>query len=352
MHISDFDYELPRELIAQEPLPERDASRLLVTDRNSDRMEHRNFHELPELLDRGDRLVVNDTRVLPARLLGQREGGSTPVEVLLTNAVEGKDRRPTFEALTRPARKLTRGTTVFLGPSRTRVEVLEELDDKRRLVEFPEGFRIIDFLNREGHVPLPPYIHRDDTAADRERYQTIFAQRPGAVAAPTAGLHFTPRLLEALGTAGVPVTTITLNVGVGTFAPVVEADPRDHVMEREYYRITPEAAEEITATRKWGGKIVAVGTTVVRALETAAAPMEPEGKWTAREGDGWAEKFIYPPYDFRLVDALITNFHLPRSTLLMLVSAFGGPELTRRAYREAVTERYRFYSYGDAMLVL
>ena len=352
MHISDFDYELPKELIAQAPLPRRDASRLLVVNRASGEIEHRRFGELPKLFAPGDRLVVNDTRVLPVRLLGDREEGAGEVEILLVNPVSGRPGHPTFEALTRPARKLNRGTSVFLGESRTPVQVLEELDDKKRLIEFPENFSLVDFLTREGHVPLPPYIRRNDTMEDRERYQTMFAEHPGAVAVPTAGLHFTPAVVGKLEEAGVPLTTITLNVGVGTFAPIVEPDLRDHVMEREYYRITPQAAEEITMTRKTGGRITAVGTTVVRTLETAEVPLAPGGPWTARAGDGWAEKFIYPPYEFHLVDALITNFHLPRSTLLVLVSAFGGRDLMRRAYREAVAERYRFYSYGDAMLIV
>ncbi len=352
MHISDFDYELPKELIAQHPLSERDASRLLVVDRASGTLDHRHFSELPELLRSGDRLVVNDTRVIPARLFGTRTGGSAGIEILLLGPVRGRENHPTFQALARPARKITAGTVVHLGTSKIPVSVLQELDDKTRLVEFPEHFSIMDFLNREGHVPLPPYIQHEDTPEDKERYQTVFAERPGAVAAPTAGLHFTRDLLDRLSRNGVGATHITLHVGLGTFAPVTEQDPRMHHMEREYFRVLPEAADGISATRRAGGRIVAVGTTVVRTLESAELHLPDEDMWTVRPGDGWSEKFIYPPYEFHLVDALVTNFHLPRSTLLMLVSAFGGLELVRRAYREAVNRGYRFYSYGDAMLIL
>jgi len=352
MHISDFEYDLPRELIAQHPLPERDASRLLVVDRAAGTIEHRDFAEVTSILAAGDRLVVNDTRVIPARLLGTRPGGTAETEVLLLNPVQGRPGHPTFQALCRPARKMPAGSTVRLGPSRAEVTILQELSDRARLVEFPENFPIMSFLEREGHVPLPPYIQRADEPEDRERYQTIFARKPGAVAAPTAGLHFTPAIVSALARRGVETTAITLHVGAGTFTPVAEQDPRLHRMEREYYRISPEAAETIGGTRRAGNRLVAVGTTVVRTLETAELHDPEAGLWTVRPGDGWTEKFIYPPYEFHVVDAMITNFHLPRSTLLMMVSAFAGLELIRRAYREAVNREYRFYSYGDAMLIL
>ena len=351
MHISDFDYELPKRLIAQEPLSDRDASRLLTVNRTTEEIEHHRFAELPGLLLPGDRLVVNDTRVIPVRLTGKRRGGSAEVEVLLLGQVKGRDGYPTFDALARPARKLVKGTSVFLGPSRVEARIIEEVDERKRRLEFPEGLEMEKFLDREGHVPLPPYIHRDDTPDDRERYQTIFARQPGAVAAPTAGFHFTERILAELKTAGITVSSVTLDVGLGTFSPVLEEDPRNHVMEREHYRIPPETAEEIAATRKQGGRIVAVGTTVVRTLESAAGE-EAGGAWYLSSGEDWTEIFIYPPHTFRFVDLMITNFHLPRSTLLMLVSAFAGTELTRDAYREAVASVYRFYSYGDAMLIL
>ncbi len=352
MHISDFDYDLPKELIAQEPLPERDASRLMVVDRASDTVEHRHFSELAAVLRAGDRLVLNDTRVIPARLLGRREGGTGEVEILLLNPVRGREGRPTFQALARPARKLPAGSVVRVGKDRVAITVLEELSDKARLVEFPEGLPILRFLEEEGHVPLPPYIQRPDTREDRTRYQTVFAERPGAVAAPTAGLHFTRDLLQRLEAQGIPSTRITLHVGAGTFTPVTALDPREHRMEREYFRVEPAAAREIGEARRAGGRVVAVGTTVVRTLETAELHDPATARWGVRPGDGWTEKFIYPPYEFHVVDALVTNFHLPRSTLLMLVTAFGGLELVRRAYREAVNQRYRFYSYGDAMVIL
>jgi S-adenosylmethionine:tRNA ribosyltransferase-isomerase len=349
MQTSDFDYDLPPEHIAQAPLPERDASRLLVVDRSGEPLRHQRFADLPRLLRAGDRLVVNDARVVPARVYGRREGGTGRIELLLLRRVTGEEGRPTFEVLSRPARKVTAGDRLLVGESGVPALVLSELDDRRRLVALPAGLDVLEFLNREGHVPLPPYIHRPDSPDDRDRYQTIFADRPGAVAAPTAGLHFTPALVEALARAGIPVTPITLHVGVATFTPVIEPDPRNHVMDREYYRIPQEAAEAITRTRREGGRIVAVGTTVVRALETAEE--SGNGVWTVQAGDGWTEKFIYPPYTFHVVDALITNFHLPRSTLLMMVAAFAGLERVRRAYQTAIAEGYRFYSYGDAMLI-
>jgi S-adenosylmethionine:tRNA ribosyltransferase-isomerase len=356
VRLSDFDYDLPPERIAQAPLPVRDASRLLVVHRAEGALGHHSFRDLPRFLHAGDRLVVNDTRVVPARLIGRRKGTTGEVELLLTHPVE--DARvgdsalpgPVFEAMVRPARKLTPGTVVLVGASEIPVDVVSEIDAKKRLVRFPEGFALREFLEREGHVPLPPYIRREDGPEDRERYQTVFALNPGAVAAPTAGLHFTPDLLEALGEQGIGTTRVTLHVGPGTFAPVTAPDPRDHVMEREYYRIPPPAAEAIGATRRDGGRIIAVGTTVVRTLETAAVR---EGDaWSLRSGEGWTGAFIHPPYAFRMVDALVTNFHLPRSTLLLLVSAFGGVDLVREAYREAVAKGYRFYSYGDAMLIV
>jgi S-adenosylmethionine:tRNA ribosyltransferase-isomerase len=349
MHTSDFDYDLPPERVAQEPLPERDASRLLVLDRTSGALRHERFADLPGLLRAGDRLVVNDARVVPARVYGRREGGTGRIELLLLRRVMGDDACPTFEVLARPARKVTAGERILVAESAVPATVIRELDDRRRLVAFPDGFDILGFLDREGHVPLPPYIHRPDGPADKDRYQTIFADRPGAVAAPTAGLHFTPAVVDALGGAGIPVTPITLHVGVATFTPVLEPDPRNHVMDREYFRIPEEAAREINRTKRDGGRIVAVGTTVVRALETAEDPGDES--WTVRAGDGWTEKFIFPPYTFQVVDALITNFHLPRSTLLMMVAAFAGLEHVRRAYQEAIAEGYRFYSYGDAMLI-
>jgi S-adenosylmethionine:tRNA ribosyltransferase-isomerase len=311
-------------------------------DRGSGTLDHRRFRDLPELLRAGDRLVVNDTRVVPARLLGTREGTAGTVEFLLIRPLGAVSGRPHYEALARPARKCLPGSVFRMGESRLALEVVEVLDAKRRRVAFPEDVDVPGFLEREGHVPLPPYIRRDDAPEDRARYQTVYAARPGAVAAPTAGLHFTPAVLAALEARGIPVTRITLDVGPGTFLPVTEEDPARHVMERERYAVSPDAAAAIAATRGAGGRIVAVGTTVVRTLETTGGDA----------GLGETALYIHPPFPFEVTGALLTNFHLPRSTLLMLVSAFGGTELIRRAYAEAVAERYRFYSYGDAMLVV
>jgi S-adenosylmethionine:tRNA ribosyltransferase-isomerase len=352
VHLSDFDYDLPPGRIAQEPLPERDASRLLVLERATGRVTHGAFRDLPSWLRAGDLLVVNDTRVLPSRLLGRREGFVGEVEALLLNPVREASGRFLWKALVRPARKLPAGTVLRLGASGVRVSVREALDERTRLLEFPKDVALLSFLEAEGHVPLPPYIDRPDDAVDRERYQTIFAEKAGAVAAPTASLHFTPRVVEALERAGVGLCRVTLHVGVGTFTAVTAPDPRDHVMEAEYFRVPPESASLIEGTRVAGGRVVAVGTTVVRTLETAGVHDPARDLWTVEPGDGWTDKFIYAPYTFRIVDALLTNFHLPRSTLLMLVSAFAGLDRTRRAYHEAIREGYRFYSYGDAMLIV
>ena len=349
MHLSDFDYELPPELIAQEPLPERDASRLLVLNKASGAWAHHVFGELPQSLRAGDCLVQNDTRVIPARLLGTRKGSNKAIEILLTRPVGNTQDPSGYEAMVRPARKLPPGAVVEVGTSRVEVEIVQSIDPRRRIVRFPPQFDIASFLDKEGHVPLPPYIERPDAPADKERYQTVYADAAGAVAAPTAGLHFTPELIATLEARGIFVVRITLHVGPGTFLPVTQEDPSQHTMDREFYRISSSAAYAIGRTRRSGGRIVAVGTTVVRALETAAR--QEEGIWGVAADEGWTEAFIYPPYDFRVVDALITNFHLPRSSLLMLVSAFAGREHILAAYREAVSQRYRFYSYGDAMLI-
>jgi len=349
VHLSDFNYDLPPELIAQEPLAERDASRLLVLNRSSGGTSHHGFRELPEFLRPGDCLVLNDTRVIPARLLGTRKGSTKQVEILLTHPVGNANDPSGYEALVKPARKLQPGAVIEIGTSKTEVEIVEALDARRRIVRFPPHFAIGAFLEQEGHVPLPPYIARKDAPADKERYQTVYAEMAGAVAAPTAGLHFTTELIRELEARGVFVTRITLHVGPGTFLPVIEEDPSQHKVDREFYSISSSAAFAIGRTRRTGGRIVAVGTTVVRALETAAR--EEDGLWGVATAEGWTEAFIYPPYRFRVVDALITNFHLPRSTLLMLVSAFAGREKILAAYREAVSQRYRFYSYGDAMLI-
>jgi S-adenosylmethionine:tRNA ribosyltransferase-isomerase len=324
----DFDYELPEERIAQEPAP-RGESRLLVLDAEGPQ-RHRQVRDLPTLLLPGDLLVLNDTRVIPARLYGRL--GEGKMEVLLVEKLDDRE----WEALVRPGRRARPGTEiVFEGLS---AEVGDKREDRYRL-RFSEP--VEPHLDRLGHIPLPPYIHRPDQPADRDRYQTVFARTPGAIAAPTAGLHFSERLLEEIAAAGIGIARVTLHVGIGTFKPVSAERVEDHRMDRERYEVGEETAEAIRRTRESGGRIVAVGTTVVRTLESSAG--EP--------GSGATELFITPGFRFRVVDVLMTNFHLPRSTLLMLVSAFAGRERVLAAYEEAIREGYRFYSYGDAMLV-
>jgi len=343
VRISDFDYHLPRELIAQEPLPERDASRLLVLDRGSGTVTHRRFRDLPDLLDPGDLLVLNRSRVFPARLLGRRAGGG-PAEVLLVR------RKPdgSWDALVRPGRRLRPGTTVEVADDLTvRVEDGEPGSPLRRVRLLTGDADPEETVARRGHVPLPPYIRRPDQAADRERYQTVYAREPGSVAAPTAGLHFTPALLEALAARGVERAFVVLHVGPGTFRPVEVEQVEDHRVDPEPSEVPAETAEAVARARDRGARVVAVGTTVTRALESAALPTG-----SLRPGRGETALVIVPGRPFQVVDALITNFHLPRSSLLLLVSAFAGRERVLAAYAEAVRERYRFYSYGDAMLVV
>ena len=348
MHISDFDYELPPQQIAQQPLVERDQSKLLVVPRNEGPFGHRTFVDLPELLTAGDLLVVNDTRVRHARLDAKREGFEGHIEILL---LKPRGVAHVWEALARPARKLDVGTAVTFADESIKARVTAAGEDGMRLLEFDPVVDVPLLMREHGHVPLPPYINRGDQPEDRERYQTVFAEREGAVAAPTAGLHFTPALLESLTRAGIGVARVTLHVGIGTFRPVMAEDPRLHRMDPEWYDVPPETAEAWTRCRERGGRVVAVGTTVVRTLESAVAT-DQSGRARLESGAGWADLFIYEPFTFRAVDALITNFHLPRSTLLMLVSAFAGLERTRRAYRAAMREGYRFYSYGDSSLFL
>lgn len=348
----EFDYELPDDRIAQEPAP-RGTSRLLVLDAPAgSRERHRSVADLPEILRPGDLLVVNDTRVIPARIYGHRllDDGSrgARVELLLVErsgaAEEEAVETPTeWEALVRPGRKARPGTVlVFDEAPDLRAEVTAKGGDGRHRVRFSAP--VEPHLERLGHVPLPPYIKRPDRPEDRQSYQTVFARRPGAIAAPTAGLHFTPELLERLEARGVERATVTLHVGIGTFKPVTAELVHEHEMDAERYEIPDEAADAIRRARERGGRVVAVGTTVVRTLESAA-----RDDGTVAPGAGRTELFIVPGYRFRAVDALLTNFHLPRSTLLMLVCAFAGKDRVLEAYREAVAEGYRFYSYGDAM---
>ncbi len=343
---SDFVYDLPPSLIAQHPLPDRSSSRLLVLDRATGAVAHRHFTDVVDLVVPEDVLVLNTSRVIPARLLGKREGGSGkgggPAEILLVRELPDG----TWTALGHPGGKLKPGRRVRFGPD-SEVEIVEVLGGGLRRVRFVGAKDARATLSDHGTVPLPPYIRRAPTPDDRERYQTVYATHDGSVAAPTAGLHFTKELLEALRNRGAAVVSLDLHVGPGTFKPVETEDLDAHRMHGEAYEVSDGVAETVNQRRRAGGRVWAVGTTVVRTLETVALP---SGEIQASRSE--TTLFIHPPYAFRVVDRLLTNFHLPRSTLLMLVCAFGGYEAVMRAYREAVAQQYRFYSYGDAMAAL
>ncbi len=338
LRVSDFDYELPPERIAQYPADRRDSSRLLELDRRTGETAHHMFPAIVKLLQPGDVLVLNDTRVIPARLLGERPGGGQ-VELLLLEPVEGTR----WRALGRPGRALRPGRTVAFGGGRLIATVVGEEDDGVRVVELEHEGELLPLLEEIGLPPLPPYIDREVEEEDRERYQTVYARRPGAVAAPTAGLHFTEELLDAIRKRGVDIGYVTLHVGLGTFRPVRVERIEDHVMHEEYYEISAETARLIN---RRSGRLVAVGTTVTRTLETVAG-----ADGTVHAGAGRTDLFITPGYRFRAVEAMLTNFHLPRSTLIMMVAAFAGRERILAAYREALAAGYRFYSYGDAMFI-
>lgn len=345
MKTHDFYYELPPELIAQTPLQQRDASRLLTLDKTTGKWEHRCFYELPELLHPGDCLIMNDSRVLPARLLGSRihEDGSLggACEVLLL-IDRGEN---TWECLVRPGKKLRKGARVSFGSSgELSGEIVGEVEGGNRLVRFQYEGIFMEVLERLGQMPLPPYIKAE--LEDRERYQTVYARVNGSAAAPTAGLHFTGELMEAIKSKGISIGFVTLHVGLGTFRPVKEEAIVDHDMHSEYCMISQETAELINRTREGGGRVICVGTTSCRTVESWA---EADGHMEARAG--WTNIFIYPGYHFKATDALITNFHLPESTLIMLISALAGRENVLAAYQEAVKERYRFFSFGDAMFI-
>ena len=380
---SDYDYALPPGRIARYPARDRDESRLLVVDRGGSPIRHLRFRDLLELVPSGDLLVVNESRVLPARLLGRKPTGA-PSEILLLRPVgesevpgaggvgagaggggveagagrgllgaaaspgsgSGSHDGKLWEALVRPGGKLKPGRRVEVAPELA-VEILDSTPDGGRIVRLVTDLSGEEAVHRFGHMPLPPYLEREDEPLDRERYQTVYATDPGSVAAPTAGLHFTDRLLDELALRGVGLARVTLHVGVGTFRPVESEDPAHHRMHTEVYRVPRDAAEAVNRCRATGGKVWAVGTTVVRTLESAAGE---DGR--VRPGAGETHLFIHPPYRFKAVDRLITNFHLPRSTLLMLVAAFAGYEVTMEAYRAAMAGEYRFYSYGDAMAIL
>ena len=343
MKVSDFDYELPKELIAKFPVEPRDSSRLMVLHRNTGEIEHRIFRDIVEYLKPGDVLVINDTKVIPARLFGKLETGGK-VELLLV-------RQPglgIWEVMAKPARKLKEGKRIYFDEELEAV-VKGYSGEGRRIVEFilKSNKDFMEKLEEIGHIPLPPYIEREEKPEDREKYQTVFARKEGAVAAPTAGLHFTEELLQKLKDKGIIIKNITLHVGPGTFKPVKVENVEEHQMDYETYHVPEDTAAEINRAKEEGRRVIAVGTTVTRTLESAA---EKDGK--VKPGEGSTNLFIYPGYRFKVIDALITNFHLPRSTLLMLVSAFAGRERILNAYREAVKKGYRFYSYGDAMFIL
>jgi S-adenosylmethionine:tRNA ribosyltransferase-isomerase len=357
VRLGDFDYDLPPDRIASRPAARRDAARLLVHDVAADATVHATVAALVEILRAGDLLVVNDTRVIPARVAARRaSGGAVELFFLAPDAEEPEPGRPRpWRALATPSRRLRPGEVLAVEPARpgegaqVRARLVDRPDREWRVELHAEGADapVEALLERVGHVPLPPYVGREDDGLDRERYQTVFAAHPGAVAAPTAGLHFTPELLARLAARGVRRASVTLHVGAGTFLPVQAEDPREHRMHAERYALPAETARLVAETRASGGRVVAVGTTAVRVLETCARPdgaLEP--------GSGETRLFLVPGAELRVVDALLTNFHLPRSTLLMLVSAFAGRERVLRLYREAIDAGYRFYSYGDAMLLM
>lgn len=347
MKKSDYFYDLPQELIAQEPIEPRDHSRLLVLDRKTGGIQDRHFYDLEELLKPGDCLILNDSRVLPARLYGRKKDTGASVELLLLHP-QGQDR---WEVLAGPGRRAKPGNILVFGDGLLEAEVLDVVEEGNRLVEFrydrngPNGGNFYSLLERIGEMPLPHYItHHLENA---ERYQTVYSREPGSAAAPTAGLHFTPELLDRLRAKGINTGFVTLHVGLGTFRPVKEDNITDHKMHSEHYELSAETAALINRTREQGGRVIAVGTTSCRTLESIGLT---DGR--IEPAEGWTSIFIYPGYPFQVLDGLLTNFHLPESTLIMLVSAFAGYEQTMAAYAHAVKERYRFFSFGDAMLVV
>jgi len=341
LRTADFDFVLPPELIAQAPVPDRDGSRLLVVERATGRLTHAHFRDLPSIIPAGDTVVVNRSRVLKARLLGTREGGGQ-AEALLLHPRDDTH----WEALVRPSARMKPGHRMRIAPD-VHLIVEDATQQGTRLVRVDAALPIDELLERYGHIPLPPYITRGDSDEDAARYQTVYAAEAGSVAAPTAGLHFTPAVIDALRAQGVAWETVLLHVGAGTFKPVEVDDPAEHVMHHERYTLSAETADALTATRARGGAVWAVGTTSLRVLEST---VDHTGGFQARAGS--TDIFIRPPYTVRGADHLITNFHLPKSTLLMLVSAFAGYELTMEAYATAVADGYRFYSYGDAMCIV
>jgi|SRR5690625_79139 len=342
MNINTFDFDLPKHLIAQTPLQKRDASRLLVVDRQAKSFWHNKFANIIDYMQAGDCLVLNDTRVLPARLHGVKKDTGANIEILLLTE-QAPDR---WEVLAKPARKLPKGATLVFGDHVLKATCVGEKEQGKRILEFTYDGVFYEQLEKLGEMPLPPYIKQ--TLTDQERYQTVFARERGSAAAPTAGLHFTDDMLEKIAQEGIQIAYLTLHVGLGTFRPVTVENIEDHQMHAENYYLSEKAAELLNETKQSGGKIFAVGTTSARVLETVAE--KSQGKFTATSG--WTNIFIYPPYEFQAVDGLLTNFHLPKSTLIMLVSALAGTDLTLRAYTDAIKKEYRFFSFGDAMLIL
>lgn len=337
----DFDFILPDELIAQIPLKNRETSRLLILDHHTGEMEDRHFYDIVEELNPGDALVMNNTRVLPARLYGEKPDTGGHLEVLLLNNKQGNE----WETLIKPAKRAKVGTIISFGDGRLKAKVKKELEHGGRMIEFQYEGVFLEILESLGEMPLPPYIK--ERLEDPDRYQTVYAKENGSAAAPTAGLHFTTELLEKIQDKGVKLVYLTLHVGLGTFRPVSVENIEEHTMHSEFYKLTQEAADQLNAVKKNGGKIVAVGTTSIRTLETIGTKFEGE----IQADSGWTDIFITPGYNFKIVDAFSTNFHLPKSTLVMLVSAFAGRDNTLAAYAHAVEERYRFFSFGDAMFV-
>ena len=339
MNILDFDYELPEERIAQLPVEPRDSSRLMVLHPKDHTIEHHHFHQLGEFLEKGDVLIFNDTRVIPARLIGARENTGGKVEIFLLRQMD----KHQWEALVKPGKKVRVGSIIRFSEELA-CEIIDHTDFGGRIVRFIYDGVFEEILDRLGSVPLPPYIH--EKLEDQERYQTIYSRVKGSAAAPTAGLHFTERLMERLRSKGIQFGFITLHVGLGTFRPVHVETIEDHIMHREFYSVPAETAKLIQRARNDGRRVVAVGTTSIRTLEASAMRTG-----NVEAGSGWTDIFIYPGYQFNVVDAVVTNFHLPKSTLIMLISAFAGREFTLAAYRTAVEEQYRFFSFGDAMLI-
>ena len=340
MEITDFDYELPEELIAQTPIKNRDESRLLVLDKDTGNIEHKIFKDIIDYLEEGDTLVLNDTKVLPARLIGEKKDTKAVIEVLLLKNINDD----TWECLVKPARRIKVGTEVVFGNNKLIGKCIEEHDEGIRIFEFSYSGIFLEILDELGSMPLPPYIH--EKLEDKDRYQTVYAKEVGSAAAPTAGLHFTKKLLKKIENKGINICYITLHVGLGTFRPVKVDKVEDHKMHSEYYSMSDDVASKLIETKKNNHKIIAVGTTTTRTLETI---MNKYG--TFKACSGWTDIFIYPGYKFLGIDSLITNFHLPKSTLVMLVSALAGRENILNAYNVAVNEKYRFFSFGDAMFI-